>query len=192
MTPIQSVLLAIVGTGLTAGGGFIVGRWWYGRVVDRLSQRTEAQIRNALAQVLERYEVESDLARAIDPLAGRGRGALTLILEKIQDTGGFTAVVLSDEAGLVVAGRGPDELVELIAVEAAAFGNTSERIQGQRQTILQTQPDKRWTLHRYFEVEPSKLCVSARRHGGTPRAEALDGTLAAFERILSSGAQSAA
>lgn len=186
MSAIVSVLLAAAGTFLASFGGFVFGAHRQRESERHLGDRTERQISDALEKVLGRLEQEqNDVASAVDPLAHGGREALTSILDRIRDFGGYATVVLSDDAGLVLAAIGPDEVSELIAIEAAAFGTTSERVRGIRQTILQAEPDKRWTLHRYFEVEEGKLCLSASRQGGSPRADALDGALSAFERILS-------
>ena len=192
MSEVVAIVLAAAGTFLAALGGFTLGQWWFARTRASLDLKAERQIGEALEKVLSRLEIEDNMAAAVDPLAHGGRTALASILDRIRDHGGYSAVVLSDDAGLVLAACGPEDTAELMAVEAAAFGTTSERVRGRRQTILESQPDKRWVLHRYFEVEQGKLCLSATRQGGTPRTEALDGALGAFERVLSTRETTAA
>lgn len=187
-----AVLLASSGALLAAAGGFFFGQWWQSRKRAVLDARAERQISEALEKILSRLQAEDDMARAVDPLAQAGRSALTSILTRIQEHGGYSAVVLSDDAGLVLAATGKEEVAELLAVAAASFGNTSERVHGRRQTILETEADRRWTLHRYFTVEEGKLCLSATRHGGSARPEALDGALGAFQRVLTARVDSSA
>lgn len=187
-----AILLALAGTLLSALGGYVLGLFSRRRGQRRLELDAQKQIGDALEKVLRRLEVEDGMARAVDPLADGGRTALASVLGRIQAHGGYSAVALSDDHGLVLAGCGPDEVLELMAVEAAAFGTTADHVGGGRQALLQSRPDKRWTLHRYFTVGTNRLCVSARRQGGTPRIDALDGTLGAFERVLVTSVGSAA
>lgn len=184
MASIIDLLLAGAGTWLVGSGGFVLGRWWQRRSEAQRVRESHAEVARLLDRIARELTLEDNVARAIDPLAHGGRIALSRVLGGLRDHGGYEAVVLADDAGLVIAGIGPEEMAEMIAIEAAAFGAAGDRLRGQRQTILQTQPEKRWTLHRYFRVDGSLLSLSASRRGGTPRVEALDGALGAFQRVL--------
>ena len=181
---LSAIGLAAVGTWLIATGGFLMGRWWQHRHERTRSTDTEAQVGRILDRIADTLVIEDRVADAVDPLATDGRAALDRVLSGLRDVGGYEAVVVADDAGLVIAGVGASETAELLAIEAAAFGAAAERIRGQRQTIIHTQPEKQWSVHRFFTVDSAKLSLSASRRGGTPRVEALDGALGAFQRVL--------
>ena len=184
MISLLSVALALSGTMLASAGGFLVGRWWQRRRQQTWADETNLQVSRVLEQITDRLAVEDELARTVDPIAHGGRVALSEVLAGLRDYGGYESVVLADDAGLVIAACGGTEATELVAVEAAAYTSVSMRVPGERQTILQTQSERRWTLHRYFNVQGAQLSLSASRRGGTPRADALDGALGAIQRVL--------
>lgn len=184
-----SAILTVIGTVVGAFGGFFAARWWQGRRSPAVGDPMEdGRLSAALAEIIGQLEAEEG-TRSEGQL---GEVYLEHILQEIQTLGGYSAVVLSDDAGLVVSGAGHEEDVELVAIEAAALGTASDRTQVFRQAILQVQPDEQWTLHRYFEVELGKLCISVRHQGAPPRAQALDGSLPAFTRVLAGRAETAA
>ena len=184
METFLSIGFALLGVGFSAYGGFLVGRWWQRHRELEWANDTQEQVGRILDRIAEKIVIEDHVAKAVDPLANGGRVALGEVLSGLRDFGGYEAVVLADDAGLVVAACGSEEAAELMAVEAAAFASATERMPGRQQTVLQTQPEKRWTLHRYFQVDGVPLSLSAARRGGTPRVEALDGALGAIQRVL--------
>ena len=186
------IVLAALGTLLAVIGGFLVGQWWQRRGEQEVARDTRERFDRLLQQIAEQLPVGDNVARAVDPIATNGRGALKEVLLSLRDHGGYEAVVVADDSGLVVAANGPGEASELIAVEAAAFGSVADRIPGDRQSILQALPDGRWTLHRYFNVDDVRLSLSATRRGATPRVDALDGALGAVVRVLTSANDEAA
>lgn len=180
------MLGGVLGTLLAAGGGYLFGR---GNGPKREAEFDPRQLEATLERVVARLEHSSDsVAAAVDPLVSHGRGALDTILERVLEVGGYAAVVMSDDAGLVLTSVGPAHQAETLAVRAAAFGSTGARVGDRHEAVVEGHADRRWTVHRYFEVDGDRICVSATRHGSTPRLDALDGAVGALARVL--GAES--
>ncbi len=181
----MAVMAASVAAVLFAIIGFMLGRMSRGPAVPRPADE-KAHMGQVLDQIADSVAIGDGVTEVVDPLAAGGRVALSRVLAGLRDHGGYEAVVLADDAGLVVAASGSDEIAEMMAIESAAFGSAVERFWDASETILHTLPQDRWTVHRYFKVDESRLSLSACRRGGSPRAEALDGALDTFRRVLTS------
>lgn len=178
MSTLLSLFLAVVGTAAAVAGGFMLGR-------RKAKEVPPPHLEATLGRVLQHLENGTEsVARMVDPLAGGGRNALHAILDRIKSHGGFVAVTLSDDAGLILAGVGISNRIELMAVTAAAHGSTADRVATRHRALLEAHADSRWTVHRYFQVDREPLCLSATRQGGIPRVDALDGAIGALEQVL--------
>lgn len=168
--------MALGGLGLTIAvlGGFMLGRWWQERFDDLYRVlpylfAPEAKESNRIYAPND----SPDLSHLIHRDQRRGRIAISSILSELRQQGQFYAVVVSDDSGLVVSSSGPSQTVEGIAAQAASFG-ASQLLYQPWFSLVCTQPNGDWIMHRYFSVEESMLCMSWAGFGSFPSSSQIE------------------
>lgn len=178
-----AMVLAGLGVAVSAYGGWVLGR----RSRRRHPDLAEGRLEQTLDRLLEHLNTQEDaVAAAVDPLVLLGRVGLERILDKVRELGGYSAVALSDDHGLVVAAVGERDLGEQLAVLAAGYGGVAERSGARHRALVEGRADEHWTVYRFFSVDGERLCISGIRQGATPRLDALDGAVGALARVLGS------
>lgn len=170
-----------------------------GIVQERLAQRESgqaregravAEVQRVLAPLIERERLAGQLAR-LD--VGRGtRGELPRLMDAIASVGGFSSVVLSDEAGLPLAVNQTSTDGDVLAGVWSLLLTVADRIAtaGAPVPIALVVHDaaNQTILHRLFSSAGSRFLLTAVSRGRSLGPEALDPALAKLERMLAGSA----
>ncbi|MBX2811940.1 MAG: hypothetical protein KTR25_09020 [Myxococcales bacterium] len=147
MSVVVGIIAAAFASLLCAAlGGHILGGRSYRQSPNRASNQNDNPNSTSLLQAIHKFCHE-------------GRSALPALLETMQAYGSFLAVVVSDQAGLVVASSGPVPFCQRIAVEAAVMGSSTHQ-GSQWLSLYCTLPNGDWIFHRYFFIGHIRMCVS--------------------------------
>lgn len=170
-----------------------------GIVQERLAQRESGQAREGraveemqrvLAPLIERERLAGQLAR-LD--VGRGtRGELPRVMDAIATVGGFSTVVLSDEAGLPLAVNQGNSDGEQLAGLWSLLLTVADRVAAAGApvpvAIVVHDAANQTILHRLFTSAGNQFLLTAVSRGRSLAPEALDPALAKLERMLAGSA----
>lgn len=170
-----------------------------GVVQERLAQRESGQLREGraveevqrvLAPLIERERLAGQLAR-LD--VGRGhRGELPRLMDAIASVGGFSSVVLSDEAGLPLAVNKASSDGEQLAGLWSMLLTVADRISTAGApvptAVVVHDSANQTILHRLFSSAGSRFLLTAVSRGRSLEPEALDPALSNLERMLAGSA----
>jgi hypothetical protein len=158
------------------------------RKVDRQEQGLRATIEQALAPLVQREQLSFDLSSL---KTGAGSRDLTLLLDKIAESGEFSTVALSDEEGLPLAGNSAAQDLDRIAVNSSFILLMADRIGSNNFpapiSILARDTAGRTTLYRIFEVQGQRISLAAVSSGANLTPTTLDPALAKVSGMLASG-----
>ena len=142
-------------------------------------------VHKVMSPVLERERIGRDLARVE---LSAGQLELPKVLEAIAQSGGFSAVVLSDSAGLPLAASLGTQNVDELAGSSALVFTLAERAQREGQApvvaLILHHADNQLVLHRIFDLRDCRLMLTAVTRGRALAPDALDPALGSVERAL--------
>ncbi len=146
----------------------------------------QAEIARALAPILDRERIGSELARIE---TGSGTLAeLPRLLDSIALRGGFTALLLGDEVGLPLAATTGAKDVDAWAGGSSLLLSLSDRLaQGGSaplSAVLLQDESGQLIVHRIFRVGRERYILSAQSRGQRLSPDALDAALGKVEAIL--------
>lgn len=142
-------------------------------------------VQKAVQPLVERDRMGRDLARLEQTTS---RAGLSSVLDAIAQNGGFSAVVLSDDAGLPLAASAGTTDVEAIAGGSSLVFTLAERAEREGRApviaMLVHHGDNQLVLHRIFGPKEAPLMVTAVCRGRALPPDALDPALGSIERAL--------
>lgn len=197
-----ALLIGIVAGVLLLAAGYLGGvergraardalrRQLRGGAGERDDQELRQAIRELLGPLVRRESLGNELASL--PLATGDRGELPGLLDDIAQRGGFSAVLLSDEAGLPLAtSSGSDDLDRLAGVSSLVMlvADRLARDTGPAPVavIVHDEADQQ-LLSRLFPVAGQTLLLTAVATGATLAPTSLDPALAKIEAVLAPAA----
>lgn len=154
--------------------------------------RRESSLRKTIEQVLGPLVERETFSLGLSDLAdGAGQHRdLTLMLDRIQEIGHFSAVMISNEEGLpLAADSGARQDVERLAAVSSLMLLMTERIAGPDRpaprSIMVHDESNVTTLCRIFRVRDQRLSLTAVSEGARLTPTALDPALTRIEALLS-------
>lgn len=154
--------------------------------------RRESSLRRTIEQVLGPLVERETFSLGLSDLAdGAGQHRdLTLMLDRIQEIGHFSAVMISNEEGLpLAADSGARQDVERLAAVSSLMLLMTERIAGPDRpaprSIMVHDESNVTTLCRIFRVRDQRLSLTAVSEGARLTPTALDPALTRIEALLS-------
>jgi hypothetical protein len=153
---------------------------------ERADDDLRTTMRELLGPLVQRERLGDDLARL--DLAPGHRDELPRLLDGIAHTGGFTVVLLSDEAGLPLAASAGTQNPEHYAGLASLLMVLVERLSREPGppplAVSVHNAANQQMLSRVFEVSGQQLMLTAVSTGTTLSPTALDPALAKLETVL--------
>ena len=150
-------------------------------------------VQKAMQPLVERERIGRDLAKLE---ASTSQAGLAGVLDAIAQNGGFSSVVLSDEAGLPLAASSGTEDVESIAGSSSLVFTLAERAEREGRApvvaMVVHHGDNQLVLHRIFGPKEARLMLTAVSRGRALGPDALDPALGSIERALARRGHAAA
>lgn len=150
-------------------------------------------VQKAMQPLVERERIGRDLAKLETSTSQAG---LPGVLEAIAQNGGFSSVVLSDEAGLPLAASSGTVDVESIAGSSSLVFTLAERAEREGRApvvaMVVHHTDNQLVLHRIFGPKDARLMLTAVSRGRSLGPDALDPALGSVERALARRGHAAA
>jgi hypothetical protein len=155
---------------------------------DKEDQDLRNTVQQLLSPLMQREQLGYELSQ-LETGAGT-RGELPRLLDGIADKGGFTTVLLSDEAGLPLAASSQatdlDRLAGVSSLVLLLAERSSRRDGPAPLAVVVHDEANQSTLHRLFRVSDQRLLLTAvATSGGSITPTVLDPALGKLETILS-------
>lgn len=192
MTGLLALTIGLLAAGAVLVAGYQLGLARGRRVRDELRTQLEASgsdqrsLGELLGPLLHREQLGQALAR-LDPGTGQ-RQELPRLLDDIAATGGFSAVLLSDEAGLPLSfssGTGnPERYAGLSSVLMTLIERLAREPGPAPVAVLVHNAANEQMLSRLFHVSHQRLMLTAVAPGSDLSATALDPALHKLEAVL--------
>ncbi|MFO0549538.1 MAG: hypothetical protein U0271_14190 [Polyangiaceae bacterium] len=141
-------------------------------------------MQKAISPLLERERIGKELAR----LELSKPAELPSVLDAIAQNGGFSAVVLSDDAGLPLAASNNTEDADVLAGSSSIVFTLTERAEREGRAapvaLVSHHADNQVILHRVFDLQDCRLILTAVARGRMLTPDSLDPALGSIERVL--------
>lgn len=196
-----ALALAALASGLLATAGYLVGVGRAGRELARLRHElsdsgARVDALAAVEELLTSVRTPERISQAMAKLKGSQSGLVGLphLLDTIAESGRFSAMLLTDDKGLLIASSTQARHTEQLAGIASLILTLSERIVANNQpgllSVLLRDESNQLVLHRIFRLPftEERYILTALSQGVLTTPDALDPALARLEELLAPGA----